>query len=663
MDFDNNSGDSSQLSASDNASDVGLTALPTSKGQQGIPGSSIATSPDVPQITSHIQLDVPLKSITEKAKAATLVLNRYRIEYQNDWDAPSSILRSETLIADFMRKGEAIQLILPAFPFKSSNRSKKVLGPLPDEAEHISLLHLNGLCEAIRDVTGHSTQLVIISDGISYNDLLGVSDNEVWQYGQELRRMSMDLGCNNIQFCRIQELLDPLSSSLGHIEEAEYLANVAAYRNGLAKHLPDDYDVVAQIATDPDVAQTYKGYKKFLETERDSDQPRSRAEKENASIAKSMLRRGKAFSLAIQNAFPHSVRLSIHPSSDLNKVSISLLPQENKPIMTPWHGAAVRRVDGTISLMHAYTVPSISYDLVHVNGRPWCFRERSELFNWDEKLVSFTYLYPTGIMVRPQDPRNTYALCTVDMQKVRFLAEQCSPVVLRGFKDTMNERAFTAKAYDLGDVLSWSSGVIQKVRDEANGDPRSNSVVSNQAMPMHFDGMFKLKTVKDAQTGKETQVSDIPRFQYFVSQSVAAPGGGFTLFASSERFARYLPQAYRMSKLSKIRWTCKSHGFFDHIMDGLDLIVPHPTKGSPCVRWHQPWPMSETNYGWAEISIDNGSQSLVNLVDSLLFDRRVCLFFAWQKGDILVSDNFAMLHTRTPFESKSSREIWRIHVD
>lgn len=105
--------------------------------------------------------------------------------------------------------------------------------------------------------------------------------------------MSMDLECNNVQFCRIQELLDPLSSSLGHIEEAEYLANVAAYRNGLEKYLPADYDVGGQIATDPDVVQTYRGYKKFLETERDVDQPRSRAEKENASIAKSMLRRGK----------------------------------------------------------------------------------------------------------------------------------------------------------------------------------------------------------------------------------------------------------------------------------------------------------------------------------------------------------------------------------
>lgn len=171
MDFNNNSGDSSQLSSSDNASDVPPTALATSKEQQGTPGSSVTTLPDVAEITSHVQLNVPSKSVAQKAKAAAQVLNRYRIEYQNDWDAPPSILRSETLIADFMRKGEAIQLILPGFPFKSSNRSKKVLGPLPDEAEHISLLHLNGLCEAIRDVTGHSTQLVIISDGISYNGM------------------------------------------------------------------------------------------------------------------------------------------------------------------------------------------------------------------------------------------------------------------------------------------------------------------------------------------------------------------------------------------------------------------------------------------------------------------------------------------------------------
>ncbi len=53
----------------------------------------------------------------------------------------------------------------------------------------------------------------------------------------------------------------------------------------------------------------------------------------------------------------------------------------------------------------------------------------------------------------------------------------------------------------------------------------------------------------------------------------------------------------------------------------------------------------------------------MRLVDQMLYDRRVCLYFSWQTGDVLVSDNFAMLHTRTAFEGESDRELWRIHFD
>ena len=120
----------------------------------------------------------PPKSISEKAKSAMAVLNRYRIAYQNDWDMPVSILNSQELIEGFLTRGESIELILPGFPFKSSNRSKKVLGALPDEAERVSLLHLNGLCESIRDATSHDSHLTIISDGISYNGWL-TSHHEV----------------------------------------------------------------------------------------------------------------------------------------------------------------------------------------------------------------------------------------------------------------------------------------------------------------------------------------------------------------------------------------------------------------------------------------------------------------------------------------------------
>jgi pyoverdine/dityrosine biosynthesis protein Dit1 len=117
----------------------------------------------------------PAMSISEQANEALKVLNRYRTGYQNDWDLPQSLLDSRERIETYIRRGKPIELVLPAFPFKSSNRTKKVLGPLPDEAERISLLHLSGLCEAIKDATSHRAQLVIVSDGLCYNGtLLGV---------------------------------------------------------------------------------------------------------------------------------------------------------------------------------------------------------------------------------------------------------------------------------------------------------------------------------------------------------------------------------------------------------------------------------------------------------------------------------------------------------
>lgn len=109
------------------------------------------------------------KSISERASAAAVILNRYRIEYKNDWGFPESIVHSQLQMQKALEQGQPIQFVILAFPFKSSNRSKKVLGPLPDEAERLSLLHLNGLCSAIRNATSSDAFLTIVSDGITYN--------------------------------------------------------------------------------------------------------------------------------------------------------------------------------------------------------------------------------------------------------------------------------------------------------------------------------------------------------------------------------------------------------------------------------------------------------------------------------------------------------------
>ncbi|KAJ2992581.1 hypothetical protein NUW58_g823 [Xylaria curta] len=616
-----------------------------------------------PNIKPLALIPPPPKSTVERAKAAAIILNRYRIEYKNDWDFPESILHSQAQIQKALDRQAPIELVIPAFPFKSSNRSKKVLGPLPDEAERLSLLHLNGLCLAIKDAADADAFLTIVSDGITYNDILGVSDQEVWRYGQHLRQMAEQNDCRYIRFSRICDLVGAEHES-DKLDEALYLAKVSEYRSLLEANTPSGFDVLDAITNDPDISATYKGYKKFLMSERDDRTHRSRSqtERENSGIAKAMIVRGKAFAETVKSKYPDSVRLSIHPSRDTNKVSISMLPQDNEIVMTPWHGAVVRGADGRVSMSHAILVPAMTHDIVYVDGRPSYFRERSDVFDWPAMDLTFEYLYPCGIMIKPANPASVYPLSMVDMQKVRTLAMTCSPIVLRGFSNTKDRRTFIAKAHDLGNVLPWKSGVIQEVKDESNNDPQSNSVVSAEAMPMHYDGMFKIITVKDEKTGKEKKVSDTPHFQYFVSQSAAQPGDGYTLFASSDLFTRYLPQAYNINKLEKIKWTCRSHGFFHHIMEDIPLVVRHPTRNSPCIRWHQPWPKWRTTYGYADISIDNGSQSLIPLVDSLLFDRRVCLRFSWREGDILVSDNFAMLHTRTSFSTDRPRELWRIHT-
>ena len=46
-----------------------------------------------------------------------------------------------------------------------------------------------------------------------------------------------------------------------------------------------------------------------------------------------------------------------------------------------------------------------------------------------------------------------------------------------------------------------------------------------------------------------------------------------------------------------------------------------------------------------------------------LHDRRVAYWHAWEKGDMVISDNVLAMHTRSDFNAGCDRELWRIHFD
>ncbi|EGX88288.1 transferase family protein [Cordyceps militaris CM01] len=286
------------------------------------------------------------------------------------------------VIDAFVADQREIQTCLPSFPFKSANKEYKVLGALPDKAEELALGRLDNMCRRIREVYPPGARVTIISDGMTYNDLLSISDRETWQYGEALRKMADAKGFTHISFARIRDLVDcALPETL---REITYVANCTNMRRLLLnEHGRDDLDMDKEIVDNPDTKLTYLGYCRFLESDLrhifPTDENRTnRAYKRDVKyLAKQMLKRGYAFAGAVKKAFPNHLRLSIHESFGEHKVSISLLNTQTG-FTTPWHCSVAQLADGEwISAPMGEFQKDDRLEVVFENGRPSHFREKA----------------------------------------------------------------------------------------------------------------------------------------------------------------------------------------------------------------------------------------------------------------------------------------------
>ncbi|KAF7165602.1 hypothetical protein CNMCM6106_001683 [Aspergillus hiratsukae] len=285
------------------------------------------------------------------------------------------------VIDRFVAAGTRVEACLPAFPFKSANKVYKVLGSLPDKAEELALDRLNTMCKRVREVYSPGLQVTIISDGITYNDLLCISDQDTWAYGEALRKMAVQKQFKYIAFSRIRDLLDtPLPEKM---TEIVYVANCTTFRRLLFnKYERVDLDIDREIASNPDTKLTYLGYKRFLESDlkyifpRGADRSAHSYKRDCKYLAKQMLRRGDVFAQAIKASFPNHVRLSIHESVGGTKLSISLLNTKSG-FTTPWHCSVAQLADGewTSAPMGEFSKDD-RMELVYVDGRPSHFREK-----------------------------------------------------------------------------------------------------------------------------------------------------------------------------------------------------------------------------------------------------------------------------------------------
>ncbi|RAL06150.1 isocyanide synthase family protein [Aspergillus ibericus CBS 121593] len=405
----------------------------------------------------------------QKASQILGIINRYRTPMPaNEKDrSDEGNFKFLSIIYGKVRAQEPIQMILPAFPFKSPNQKNKTLGYLPDKGEDVSLAHLNGLCKAIGETYAPGAKLTIASDGLVYNDILEVRDSVVWKYGQALRRLVAEKEYDHIEFVRLRNLIHWNEDII--LDSATYEALAPHFRQKLIDHYtPLGFDVDEKIKSDDDVCTTYRGYIKFLTKdlelvfEKNISLSKKKHKTNVGKIAKTMIGRGVAFAEAIRKNFPNYVRLSIHPSNGSNKISINVLPLTSSPI-TPWHSCPSYTLDGRFKYAwREVFATNPDMELVYRDGRPWCYRDKTALYSWSMP-VYIDPNYPSGVTVTPLFPSS---LLPGDMEKAQALAQENSPVILQGFENTLDNELYIEREEYSDPSFSRDLDMILAVRDQ-----------------------------------------------------------------------------------------------------------------------------------------------------------------------------------------------------
>ncbi|KAJ3496556.1 hypothetical protein NLG97_g2569 [Lecanicillium saksenae] len=285
-------------------------------------------------------------------------------------------------ILDILAGNESVKMTLPAFPFKSSNPNK-VTGLLPDCGEYLGLQRLNQMCLDIRKVYGHGARVIIATDGAAFNDLLLISDETVWKYGQAVKAMVKSNGFgDNIEVMHAAEILGLVEDGLLS-EELFYTTTEPARQMIKDEFCASEEQIRQLVETDPDSRLTFTGFKAFCKLDMENTDMKKHSLSNKAymkaisSLCIQMMGRSEGFGKLIRAKMPHHIRLSIHPSSGAVKLSVCLVPQPSGSISrSPWMSTIAVSKNGVRYTVHVKDVRD-THELILKDGLPWFYKERT----------------------------------------------------------------------------------------------------------------------------------------------------------------------------------------------------------------------------------------------------------------------------------------------
>lgn len=257
--------------------------------------------------------------------------------------------------------------------------------------------------------------------------------------------------------------------------------------------------------------------------------------------------------------------------------------------------------------------------------------------NWNTRALT-----PFGLEVTPTEAQSSIA--AIRVETLKSWIDKHRYVLLRGFAPLSTD-SLMQLARSLGHPLEWEFGAVNEL--VAKSDAK-NYIYTTAAVPFHWDGAF---------------VGKIPHYILF-SCEVAPPenSGGETTFADGTAIVGSAsPQQRALWESTSITYSTQKVVHYGGSFTS-PMVVSHPSTREKVLRFAEP--VHDLNPVVLDIPNLAASQreSLVSEMAALLRDPRFCAAHSWRAGDVLIADNFALLHGRNAFVHATLRHIRRVNI-